>query len=373
MKRPAMSGFTLVELLVVIAIIGVLVALLLPAVQMAREAARRSQCSNNLKQIALAQHNYADTYKVFAMSSAWRRTGSRFNAQFPTEPHQGDTPAQSWTDKVMLLPFLEQRPIYEGMNHKLRPYDPWGWNGNDNIQAHSLRLPVFNCPSNTTEHRAGKANFTYAINTGTSHAPPHATGSQQVMSQWPARSNGMSAFARYDLRDTPDDIVWQTDPMVGFHSITDGSANTAFYSEFVISDTSKTDQTNRSYQKYQVYNNGSWTQGNNTATVRRNCLARTDMISTDRWQMRGAGWAWSFMGAGNGYNHTMMPNERSCHIFEGGDDWYGRNLMSASSNHPGSVNVAMGDGSVRNVSETILPDVWWALGTRNGGEAVSNP
>lgn len=79
------------------------------------------------------------------------------------------------------------------------------------------------------------------------------------------------------------------------------------------------------------------------------------------------------MGTGNGYNHTMMPNERSCHVFNNGHDWFGKNLMAAGSNHPGSVNVALADGSVRNVSETVLPDVWWALGTRNGGEAVSNP
>ncbi len=79
------------------------------------------------------------------------------------------------------------------------------------------------------------------------------------------------------------------------------------------------------------------------------------------------------MGAGNGYNHTMMPNEVSCHIFNGGDDWYGRNMMSASSEHPGAVNVALADGSVRGVADTVSQDIWWALGTRNGGEAVGLP
>jgi prepilin-type processing-associated H-X9-DG protein len=79
------------------------------------------------------------------------------------------------------------------------------------------------------------------------------------------------------------------------------------------------------------------------------------------------------MGTGNGYSHNMMPNERSCHIFDGGDDWFGRNLMAAGSDHPGVANVALVDGSVRNVSETVAPDVWWALGTKNGGEAVQLP
>ena len=77
------------------------------------------------------------------------------------------------------------------------------------------------------------------------------------------------------------------------------------------------------------------------------------------------------MGTGNGYNHTMMPNEKSCHIFNGGDDWYGRNLMAAGSEHPGAVNVAMADGSVRSVAVTVSQDVWWAIGTRNGGETES--
>ena len=358
MRRRAARGFTLVELLVVIAIIGVLVALLLPAVQAAREAARRSSCSNNMKQIALAQHNYSDTHGVFATGSAW--------APQPPDRHQ------DWSEKVMLLPFLEQKPIFD--NSQLvptaanptgaAPYEPWGWQGNANIQTQSVKLPVFNCPSNTTEHQSGRANFTYAVNMGTSHAPPHATGAQARFGD-AGRTNGMIAYM-----DMGGCIAGcgNNDPMVKFASVSDGTTNTAFYSEFVVSDLTKRDPANKSHQKFQVYNH--WAVGSNTSEVRANCLAQGANFDDQRWRMRGAGWAWGFMGTGNTYAHIMLPNERSCHDWDGGHDWYGRSAMAAGSNHPGGVNVALGDGSVRLVTETVNAEVWWALGTRNGGESV---
>lgn len=353
MRRKAEKrGFTLVELLVVIAIIGVLVALLLPAVQAAREAARRSSCSNNLKQMALAAHNYADTHKVFATAGSWSDAGE----------------VGSWSDKVMLLPYLEQNPSFQGTVWTQRPYDPWGWHGNENIQTQSMKLPVFNCPSNGNEVANGVANFTYAVNHGTTHSAPHnppqsstAVGSND----WRGRTNGMVAYIYYGPGSTTND------PMITFASVKDGTSSTALYSEFVIPDTSKNDPANKSHQKYQVYNH--WAQGNSTAAVRNNCLAQGNNFDVGRWQERGGGWAWSFMGAGAGYNHAMLPNERSCHTFGAGDDWFGRNLMSASSEHPGGVNVALADGSVRTVSETVTADVWWALGTRKDGESITLP
>jgi len=360
MKPAATKGFTLVELLVVIAIIGVLVALLLPAVQMAREAARRSQCTNNMKQISLGQHNYSDTYKVFATASSWGRPD--------------DNQWRSWSEKVMLLPFLEQRPAFDGTNFTIAPYDPSGWHGNDNIATQSARLPVFYCPSNSFEIQSGRANFTYAVNQGTSHAYPHLTGSQAAMAS-PGFTNGMVAYMRYDNRTGV--TLDRNDPMVHFGSVTDGTSNTAFYSEFCVADTSKADPNNKGHQKFQVYN--VWATGANTAAVRQNCLSQGANFDTGRWSMRGGGWACSFAQNGAVYNHTMMPNERSCNNFTdsttgaGGDDWYGRNLMAAGSSHPGAVNVAMADGSVRNVSQSVTPGAWWAMGTRNGGEPDEIP
>jgi prepilin-type processing-associated H-X9-DG protein len=185
----------------------------------------------------------------------------------------------------------------------------------------------------------------------------------------------MIAYMRYD--NNPSDGIDANDPMVTFASIKDGTSNTALYSEFVSGDTSKNDPANKAHQKYQVHNH--WATGNNTAAVRQNCLTNTAGFDNGRWGMKGGGWAASFMQHGSVYNHTMLPNERSCNCFidgntgEGGDDWYGRNLFAASSEHPGGVNVALADGSVRLVSESVAPDVWWGLGTRNGGEAVQLP
>jgi prepilin-type N-terminal cleavage/methylation domain-containing protein/prepilin-type processing-associated H-X9-DG protein len=126
------SGFTLVELLVVIAIIGVLVALLLPAVQAAREAARRMQCGNNLKQIGLALHNYHDSQKSMPMAYFVHIEGRQFNIQ-------------PWA--VMILPYLEQQPLYDNYNMNYAPVDQAGPIGQANINIVRTKLPVFVCPS----------------------------------------------------------------------------------------------------------------------------------------------------------------------------------------------------------------------------------
>lgn len=378
--KPAavrVRGFTLVELLVVIAIIGVLVALLLPAVQAAREAARRMSCSNNLKQIALAQHNYADTFKVFAPASSWER-----HVNPNGSGGRGDGVNQSWSDKVLLLPFLEQKPNYDATQWESRPYAGDGW-ANENRATQSIRLPVFNCPSDQQENHGGRGEHTYATNMGLSHGPPYAaTNPTPGRMAWPGSTNGMAAYMRYDTRirapanaNNPGFNPDTNDPMISFHSLVDGSSNTAFYSEFVNPDITKRNNLDRTHQKYQVYNH--WARGNNVQQVRQDCLNQGANFDDGRWNGRGASWAWSFTGMGAVYSHIMLPNERSCHDFEatgwGGDDWYGRNAFSASSEHPGGVNVALGDGSVRIVPSTIAVDVWWALGTRNGRENTNLP
>ncbi|GIW96621.1 MAG: prepilin-type N-terminal cleavage/methylation domain-containing protein [Pirellulaceae bacterium] len=330
------EGFTLVELLVVIAIIGILVALLLPAVQAAREAARRMQCSNNLKQIVLAYHNYHDVHKRFPIAISWS---------------VWDDGRGAFSDKVALLPFIEQQTLYDRVNFFGDPFDSGGWwNQNANRISQSPRLPVFNCPSQDIELFSGVANFTYAANHGTSHLA-HVGNAQMAQN---GLHNGIAAY--FHARNNH----WvRNDSAVGFHSITDGSANTAAYSEFILD--SPRLRANPRDANHQVH---SWAGGNNTAETRLNCLAQTGL--SGRPEMRGRSWGPSFMGVGAVYNHTMLPNEKACHSYT--DDWGGSNLMHASSRHKGGVNVGMADGSVQFISQQITTTAWWALGTRNGGE-----
>jgi len=358
-------GFTLIELLVVIAIIAILIALLLPAVQQAREAARRTQCKNNLKQLGLAMHNYHDVFFQFPINVSWS-TSDAFNGW-----HRG-----CFSDKVFLLPYLDRAPEYNLTDYNSAPFDPGGWWASETTDANRLsqsgRLPVFNCPSQSTTSEGGQANFTYAINQGTSYQPPHDMPSVIARNQAEGdrnsgvKHNGMSS---YTGGVGGDDFWYESDPPVRIRDVIDGTSNTALYSEFVLEkgsgprDGNPGQSSDPRIRNTQVH---TWATGNSTATVRLDCLSKTTLGG--RWAMRGRAWAWSFMGAGTAYNHTMLPNERPCHSYTG--DWGGNNLMGASSEHIGGVHVLMGDGAVRFIQQGLNTNIWWGLGTRDGNEIL---
>ena len=213
-RRVGPRGFTLVELLVVIAIIGTLVGLLLPAVQAARESARRSQCFNNLKQISLANQNYHDANQSFPQTITWG----------PGWDVPGGYDCYYFSDKVLLLPFLEQSGITRNLNPKDGGAFHPGWCGANSLGL-SGRLPIFMCPSNNNTLNGGQANHTYSRNAGTPYNPPHVAGGSRA--GW-RNHNGMSATKRkfdWDQGGTPP---------IRMGDVSDGTSKTALYSEFVI-------------------------------------------------------------------------------------------------------------------------------------------
>jgi prepilin-type N-terminal cleavage/methylation domain-containing protein/prepilin-type processing-associated H-X9-DG protein len=342
MMHTGRRGFTLIELLVVIAIIAVLIALLLPAVQAAREAARRAQCVNNLKQMGLAIQNYHD------VNNALPPTGMRVVSTFST---------QNQSLKVRILPFLEQQPLFSSVNFAFgmstgntgsSPEDPQGVN--TTIQV--VQVNVFNCPSD-----AGVPNSAY-----------NASSYANTLGNNPKFNNGMFDGPAYYIGTVSIPICpsgTNTSPMgpVSLSSVTDGTSNTAIFSEV-----SKGRNATLGIGPDITFKLGSTSSACTFASdlaISNACQASTTFGDGER----GMQWARYYEGRGGGYFHTTLPNGKSC-VFSGGEG-APPNPIGASSYHPGGVNVAMLDGSVKFVKNTVNYTTWHALGSRGGGEVIS--
>jgi prepilin-type N-terminal cleavage/methylation domain-containing protein/prepilin-type processing-associated H-X9-DG protein len=320
------SAFTLIELLVVIAIIAVLIALLLPAVQAAREAARRIQCTNNLKQIGLGLHNYQQTMN--ALPGAMMV----YNSASPTE----------LSALAMILPYLEQTNVYNSINFDFSYANPSTASPTPPYPNDTARMTVVNgfiCPSDLpdpTPSLGGQTN--YMANMGS-----------WIVWQAPTGPNVGLA---------PPNGVFYGDSATTFAAITDGLTNTAFFSERVLAD------------------------GNNAivspiADVFFSPLAPTtvDMAVAECQAVDITNLANQFplfMGAPwlcgqHIYLHVTPPDTRSCGFFQ-----YLRAVMPCSSRHPGGVNTCFGDGSVKFIKDSVNLQTWRALGTIAGGEVVSS-
>lgn len=325
------SGFTLVELLVVIAIIGILVGLLLPAVQAAREAARRMQCSNNLKQIGLALLNYESTFKKLPPGDCTNITGGEI-PQASTHPY--------------ILPFIEGNNNYATFDFRFQV------NGNAaNNRARVQNIASFHCPSEigpVLNRVAGiidasSANYMQSLGATAEQRPASATQFHGVFFR-----NSATRLA----------------------SVSDGLSNTVIFSEIKKGPNAATGSlaviAAGTPDDFRVATRpviASWT-GNDLLVPPADCENR----AISAWMYRGLQYYRGLLVA-TYYNHTLAPNAklRDCVV---SGLYHGH--MAARSYHPGGVNTLRCDGSVGFVSDTINMNTWRALGTMGGGEVFSD-
>ncbi|AMV36105.1 DUF1559 domain-containing protein [Planctomyces sp. SH-PL62] len=350
-------GFTLIELLVVIAIIAVLIALLLPAVQSAREAARRAQCVNNLKQLGLAAQNYISTYDVMPMQ-----------CNYPTSEIQDSGFSWSWT--VAILPQIEQGALFDSMNFSLGNY------GLHMTTAGYTQVASLLCPSESISQRPGYpwATSSYVGNYG---------GPGQIM----AYSGTIVPPKDLLLNGGIGTTGWGGGAgTVRIASITDGTSNTAVFSEHLIglglapgvASITPNSKDARRVIFPGVDTSGVGTGADGAMRAAQACMTLPPTTTANAGASAYLGYNWllgypTHVSLVN-YMHVARPN--SLHCGNAGDISYVQFVgptgsAAASSNHSGGVNVALADGSVRFVKDSISLPAWWALGSRSGGEVLS--
>jgi prepilin-type N-terminal cleavage/methylation domain-containing protein/prepilin-type processing-associated H-X9-DG protein len=377
MTRHSRSAFTLIELLVVIAIIAVLIALLLPAVQSAREAARRIQCTNNLKQIGLALHNYHTAINSFPIGAS----------MVPNCNTGAPYPVANWganqSSFSLLLPFIEAGPLFNSMNYSCMADPAYG---PCNATATLAYINVFLCPSdpNVANH---DCNCNYAACYGTTTNSMTSTGTSM---SWSLGSSPAGSF-------TGSTGLFAAAVSYSIANCTDGTSNTVAYAETLMGDSKATAVYSdpaangralsppSTYRGNIVYTSNTVVKlqdanSNQAGTLTGLQVCATANTSTGGLIQDTRGYRWSFGITGyTMFNTIQTPNDSQfafggCRPFDTNttnypDDGF---VYDANSAHPGGVNTLFGDGSCKFVKNSIGRFVWWSLGTKAGGEVISS-
>ncbi len=384
---PKHRGFTLIELLVVIAIIAVLIALLLPAVQAAREAARRSQCVNNLKQLGLAAQNYISSNNVLPPQTSWPTMAANVT---------GNALGYQWGFNwyYAIMPYLEQTPIYNATNFNVSPMMP------QQITAATMKVSALLCPD-----EAGNMQLYPVSATGvTTYSGYYA------VSNYVGNYGGPAAIMPYSGTVIPEyDVegMSTTAPTsssgqltsIRLASITDGTSNTALYSERLLAYTSYGSTSlvypSGGYNAMRAIFQGMYPAAPSSVVIGTLMTSNPAVLFMKGCQSIPATTAALYtssigmeMMAGHpayttlsSYVHWTPPNTPPCQ--NSIDLWnvsptlgvgfigaYG--APSANSLHPGGVNVCFCDGSVHFIKNSVNYITWWALGSRAMGEVISS-
>ena len=334
--RSRRKGFTLIELLVVIAIIAVLIALLLPAVQQAREAARRTQCKNNLKQLGLALFNYHDTFTVFPMAS--------FSNVDVTGNDTGPCSWQNTGMQVMLLPYIDQAPLYNQYNFSAHGHGGNGKPDNDALCAKSIN--AFICPSEAAPRNGFPGN--------------NYSGSLGSAAPWGGWNWGATA--------TDNNGAFSYVKALSSKDFTDGLTNTIMMGETGIgglpgSKVNVSQQVNNpagNYSGFTLTQVNAWAQLGNTSGG-----PGKDTNTGQHWHEGIIGMTL--------FNTLLTPNSPNYNVSgSGGGEMDGTGMIAARSYHVGGVHVMLGDGSARFINNNIDWSTYQNLGNRFDGNSVGD-
>lgn len=328
-------GFTLVELLVVITIIGILIALLLPAVQAAREAARRSQCTNNLKQMGLALQGYHDSFRCF-----------------PRYAYASGSSTSLWSGyslHVQILPYLEQATLFEKIRDTSSKFYTASQTSSFYSQFTTVPMPAYICPS----------------------AGPYGSGSWKGYNNYPVNAGSNIGW------NTGENGAFQRDVETEIAQFRDGTSNTIMVGEQVTGDAD-----NATYRlESDVVRGISWSYTYNSTKSGPIPQSAVDAYgaqcaggTSNHTSTIGQSWLWP-VNFYTVFTTLAPPNWKypacmSCPGCSAGDS---TGVFPARSRHPGGVNHTMADASVRFIGDTVDLTAYQALGTKDGNESVSPP